>query len=127
MKFKEYYLRESKISSIKDVKISIDIKNLDVHGTTHSTDRLNRSDNQGRDITENEIKIDMEKVLPKLFNDFANGEIPNNSSFIVFNKKSKLNIIAELKMQKGKDFIKVITVMRKASFKEKSGTYRYEI
>lgn len=125
MKFKYFY--EGKIDTVKNVKIIIDIENLDLHGTVHSKERQTRSDNQGRDITEKEIRNDLNKALPKIINDFANGEIENNSDFIVFNRKSKLNIIGNLKMQKGKDFIKVITVMRKGNFKEKSGTYRYEI
>ena len=121
------YLIEKKIDTIKNDKIVIDLKDIDLHGTIHSAERQTRKDNQGAEITETEIKRDILKAIPEIVNDFANGEIEKNAEIRIYNKKTNLNIIIAIDMKKGKDFIKVITVMRKSNFKEKPGTYKYEI
>lgn len=127
MKFVEHYLLEKKFVTISGQKITVDIENLDLHGTIHSDQRMTRSDNIGSDISEDEIIQDLETALPKVINDFANGEINNNSDFLVKNRKTNLNIVCNLRMQKGKDFVAVITVMRKPYFVAKEGTRVYEI
>ena len=55
-------------------------------------------------------------------NDYANGELENDEPFHIRMKgKSRqvpaLNVIGVLKMQKGPDAMKIITVMRKDDFK----------
>jgi len=112
-----------KLDKIKE-RILIDI-DVDLYDTKHSDERLTRDENNP--ITEDEIITDVNKALPYVLNDFANGEIETNSYFLVHNKKTHLNIVCVLRMQKGKDFVKVVTVMKKKNFKEKSGTKRYEI
>jgi hypothetical protein len=120
-------LQEKKFITIANHPITIDIQNLDLHGTAHSDERMTRDDNIGKEITEEEIIKDLEKALPKIINDFANGEFLNNSYFLVKNRDTKLNIVGNLRMQKGKDFCSVITVMRKVFFRPKEGTTTYEI
>jgi len=122
MNFAEHYLNERKLITIADKEIVIDIENLDLNGTIHADERM-----VGRDITEEEIIEGLQKALPKIINDFANGEIPNNSFFLVRNRNTDLNIVGNLKMQKGKDFVSIITVMRKRNFMAKRGTLEYEI
>ena len=120
-------LLEDKLGNIRNAKVSIDIKDLDLHGTIHSKERQTRADNQGRDITVGEIVADLNKAIPAIMNDYANGELANNASFLIHNTKSNLNVIASIRMQKGKDFIKVITVMRKADFKIDPTTTKYQV
>ncbi|MFA5153927.1 MAG: hypothetical protein WC554_15355 [Clostridia bacterium] len=129
MHFKDFYLlQEKKFLTISNQKIEIDIENLDLYSTSHSDQQMNRLDNYKRmNITEDEIIKDLEKALPKIMNDYANGEIENEAEFLVKNKETKLNIIGALKMRKGKDFISIITVMRKPGYIPKDGTYTYEI
>lgn len=112
-----------KLSKINE-RFIIDV-DVDLYDTKHSDERLTRDDKNP--ITEEEIIRDVNKALPYVLNDFANGEIDTNSYFLVHNKKTNLNVVCVLRMQKGKDFVKVITVMKKKNFKEKSGTKRYEI
>jgi len=127
MRFEKHYLTEKKFITITNKPIEVDIENLDLHGTVHSDERMTRLDNVGKDITEDEIINDLQNALPKIINDFANGEIPNDVDFLVKNRKTNLNIVGNLSMRKGKDFVRVITVMRKPYFKAKDGTYQYEI
>ena len=43
----------------------------------------------GRKVSEEEIVSDIEKAMPKIINDFANGEIEPNAEFVIQNKKTK--------------------------------------
>ncbi len=116
-------IKAKKLDKIVE-KFIIDI-DVDLYDTKHSDERLDRD--KKNPISEEEVIRDVNKVLPYVLNDFANGEIDKNSYFLVHNKKTYLNVVCVLKMQKGKDFVKVITVMKKKNFKEKTGTKRYEI
>lgn len=111
-----------RLLNIKGEKILVDIKDLDLKDTIHSSQR-----GIGRKIPEKEILDNLEFAVPYILNDFANGEIPNNAEFLIRNKETNLNIIATLTMKKGTDEIRVITVMRKKDFIPKRGTYKYEV
>jgi hypothetical protein len=116
------HLYEKQISNVKDVTVKINLKNLSVQDTKHVQDREKQ-----RDITEDEIIKTIKKAIPTIVNDLANGDIERNSDILIHNKESKLNVIAALKFQKGIDFITAVTVMRKAGFKPKAGTVKYDV
>jgi len=121
-------VNEGKIANIKNLKISINMDDIDYHGSVHSGERQTRADNRmGEKITEEEIEDAITKALPQIIHDFANGEIERGQEVGIYNKKNKLNVIAAINIKKGKDFIKIITVMKKAGFKMKPGTIRYEV
>ncbi len=123
-----YVLSEGKIGNIKNQKIVIDLKDIDFHGTAHSAERQIRKDNlAGKDISTQEIQDTIQKAIGQIISDYANGEIDNSTKFLINDKKTNVNIIGALRMQKGKDFLTVITVMRKKGFKTDAKTVRYEV
>jgi hypothetical protein len=129
MKFKEFFLNEKWeiVANIKNFPIRVNLADIDMISTNHGQEREARKDNQGSNVTKEEIKLALEMALGKVFSDYANGEIENNSEFLVRRKLTDLNIIATITMRKGPDNIRVITVMRKKGFTPKTGTYVYDI
>ncbi len=125
---KNYYIAEGKVGNMKNQKIIIDLKNIDFHGTIHSAERQIRKDNLGgKDISIDELSSAIEKAIVAIISDFANGEISNNTRFLIYDKKTNINIVGVLKMQKGKDFLTIITVMRKKDFKIDKDMKRYDV
>ncbi len=133
MKFKDFYQdslveKWDVVANVKNIPIRVSIDDLDVITTGHGDDQRSRHAGSGEsEIKKEEIVNTLERALPKIFQDFANGEINNDSEFIVKNKITDLNIVCAIAMRKGPDMIRVVTVMRKKNFVAKSGTSKVYI
>lgn len=119
--FKEYLI-ESNIATIKNKKISIDLELIKLDDTKHSKERQMRSENI-KAVSTNEIISDINKAIPAIINDLANGEIRQSQNVWIHNVKTFLNIIVDVDFKKGVDKIVVITVLRKKNFKSKDRKY----
>ena len=126
MKFKDFYYLEEKwdvVANVKNIPIRVSIDDLDIITTGHGDDQRSRHAGTGEaEIKKEEIIQTLERALPKIFQDYANGEIANEAEFIVKNRITDLNVVGTIVMRKGPDMIRVITVMRKKNFVPKSGT-----
>ncbi len=133
MKFKEFYNNAlvekwDVVANVKNVPVRVSIDDLDVITTGHGDDQRGRHAGSGElEIKKEEIIQTLERALPKIFQDYANGEIDNNSEFIVKNRITDLNIVCAIAMRKGPDMIRVVTVMRKKNFVAKTGTSKVYI
>jgi hypothetical protein len=114
--FKDYII-EKQIENVKHKKIEIDLSNLSLQSTKHSEERQ-----ETRGIKQEEVISTINKAIPMIVSDIANGEIARNESVWIFNSKTKLNVIAGLDFKKGLDFLSVITTIRKENFKPKNKT-----
>jgi predicted HAD superfamily hydrolase len=111
------FISEDKIENIKNMNLDIDIRNLDIYTTKHGQERLTRENNlKGIDVTADELIRDIKTALPAIMTDYANGEINNEAVVLITNTNTKLNIVGTLKVQKGKDFFGIVTVLRTNKF-----------
>lgn len=131
MKFKNFYYLQEKwdiVATVKNMPVRVSIDDLDIITTGHGDDQRSRHAGSGElEIKKEEIITTLERALPKIFHDFANGEIPNEAEFVVKNKITDLNVVGTLVMRKGPDMVRVITVMRKRNFTPKNGTFVYQV
>ena len=126
--FKTFLLNEDKLETIKDMGMNIDIHNMDIYTTAHGKERLKRDNHlKGMNVTNDELVTDIKTALPDILNDYANGEIPKDAIVLITNQKTKLNIVGSLRIQKGKDFFGVITVLRTHKFHANDIDAKYEI
>ena len=108
-------------TKVKGVNVIINLKDTDLQATKHSKERQFRHDEK---ISNRAIIQAVEMAIGKVIQDYANGELGNDEPFHIRmvgrGKVPALNVIAVLDMRKGRDTIKVITVMRKDDFKTDS-------
>lgn len=121
MRFKQFLEERNVIKTFRG-RIKITLDKIDLISTSHGSERRYRHDTE---ITEKQIIDTIKKAIPQIFGDFANGEIPNQAEFVI--KDGTLNIVATIDMRKGPDQLRVITVINKANFKAKAGTYVYKV
>ena len=71
-------------------------------------------------ISRDTVKKALDRALPQILDDFANGELENKEAFHVRAKQGNqpaLNVIGKLDMRKGPDKMVLITMMRKDDFR----------
>ena len=122
---------QSHIVNMNNMKIRIDLDNMNYVPTQHSKERQFRHKNDrnvGPKISSASIRNAINMAIGDVINDYANGEIQNHERFLIVAKTGSgapLNIVAVLDMRKGKDELRVVTVMRKNHFH--SELKRYEV
>ena len=86
--------------------------------TLHSRQRKQRSNNQGRLITDKDILKLVYKAVPILHKEDFDDNIPINRKVWLYDKKTRLNIIIEYKVvaETNRDKITILTVMRHNKF-----------
>lgn len=100
--------------------VSIDLNSLKLDTSRHGDERL-----ISEEVKESEIESVIRNALPKIIEDFANGEIKSGSEILV--TQGEINVVGVLIIKKGNDVFRVITVRRKKDFKPKPGTKQYKI
>jgi len=124
---------QSRIVKVNNMKIRIDLEDLDYRATQHSRERQHRhkdSSGRGFKISGDSIQRAIDAAIGNIINDYANGELRNNERFLIAAKTGKgdpLNIVGALNMQKGPDDFAVITVMRKQNFMSDLPTYEVSL
>jgi hypothetical protein len=124
---------QSRIVKVNNMKIRIDLDDLDYRATQHSRERQHRhKDDSGRGfkISADSIQKSIDAAIGNIINDYANGELKNNERFLIVAKTGKgdpLNIVGALNMKKGPDDFAVITVMRKQNFMSDLPTYEVSV
>ena len=114
---------ESKVINMKNMKIRVDLDDIDYRKTQHSDERQDRHKKDGGGgfgISSKSINNAIDMAIGDVINDYANGELKNGERFLIVAKTGSgipLNIVAALDMKKGPDDMGVITVMRKDDFK----------
>lgn len=108
----------------------IDLDNLSVVASKHAEERSRRHVGQrgsggarGGKISRDSVRKALDRALPKILDDFANGELTNKEAFHVRASQGKqpaLNVIGKLDMRKGPDKMVLITMMRKDDFRTDS-------
>ncbi len=130
MKFKDFYYLDEKweiVSSVKNMPIRVSISDIDLIQTGHGDDQRFRHGGGESEIKKEEIVMTLERAFPQVFQDFANGEIPNQAEICIKNRITDLAIIATIVMRPGPDMVRVITCMRKKGFVAKQGTKTYVV
>ena len=124
---------QSRIVKVNNMKIRIDLEDLDYRATQHSRERQHRhkdSSGRGFKISGDSIQRAIDAAIGNIINDYANGELRNNERFLIVAKTGKgdpLNIVGALNMKKGPDDFAVITVMRKKDFMSDLPTYEVNV
>lgn len=124
---------QSRIVKVNNMKIRIDLEDLDYRATQHSRERQQRhkdSSGRGSKISGAAIQRAIDAAIGNIINDYANGELRNNERFLIVAKTRKgdpLNIVGALSMKKGPDEFAVITVMRKEGFMSDLPTYEVNV
>ena len=105
----------------------IDIDNLSVVASKHAEERSRRHVGQrgsggarGGKISRDSVIRALDRALPQILDDFANGELDNKEAFHVRadqGNQPALNVIGKLDMRKGPDKMVLITMMRKDDFR----------
>jgi hypothetical protein len=105
----------------------IDLDNLSVVASKHAEERSRRHVGQrgsggarAGKISRDTVRRALDRALPKILDDFANGELNNKEAFHVRASQGKqpaLNVIGKLDMRKGPDKMVLITMMRKDDFR----------
>ena len=105
----------------------IDLDNLSVVASKHAEERSRRHVGQrGRGgaragkISRDSVKRALDRALPDILDDFANGELDNKEAFHVKAQQGNqpaLNVIGKLDMRKGPDKMVLITMMSKDDFR----------
>ena len=108
----------------------IDLDNLSVVASKHAEERSRRHVGQrgrggerGGKISRASVTRALDRALPKILDDFANGELNNKEAFHVRASQGSqpaLNVIGKLDMRKGPDKMVLITMMRKDDFRTDS-------
>jgi len=105
---------------------TIDLDNLKVIASKHAEERARRhvgsvgsgGQTQGKISRESVIKT-LDRALPQILGDFANGELENGEAFHIRaaqGNQPALNLVAKLDMRKGPDRLVIVTMMRKDNF-----------
>lgn len=102
---------------IKRDKFEFEI-DYNVDSTVHSEQRKTRIDNDGEEITDEEIAEDVEKALEEISHDLMFNKLDLGDKVIIKNSSSNLNIVAQLQGREYDNIIvfKIVTVMRKENF-----------
>ena len=105
----------------------IDLDNLSVVASKHAEERSRRHVGQrGRGgarsgkISRDSVTRALDRALPQILDDFANGELDNKEAFHVRaeqGNQAALNIIGKLDMRRGPDKMVLVTMMRKDDFR----------
>ena len=105
----------------------IDIDNLSVVASKHAEERARRHVGQrgsggtrSGKISRDTVIRSLDRALPQILDDFANGELDNKEAFHVRAEQGNqpaLNIIGKLDMRKGPDKMVLVTMMRKDDFR----------
>ena len=124
-----HFLAEAEIKYDEFVGDSyiIDIDNLSVVASKHAEERSRRHVGQrgsggarsGKISRESVIRA-LDRALPQILDDFANGELDNKEAFHVRasqGNQAALNIIGKLDMRKGPDKMVLVTMMRNDDFR----------
>ena len=126
-RFQSFINEEVKYDEFVGDSYIIDLDNLSVVASKHAEERSRRHVGQrghggvraGR-ISRDSVKKALDRALPQILDDFANGELENKEAFHVRAKQGSqpaLNIIGKLDMRKGPDKMVLITMMRKDDFR----------
>ena len=124
---------DSRMIKVNDMRIRIDIDNIDYRATQHSQERQSRhKDSQGRGFGISSKSIDkaIDAAIGDIINDYANGQLRNGERFLIVARTGPgvpLNIVGALNMRKGPDDFGVITVMRKENFMSELPTYEVKV
>ncbi len=120
--------QSTKFSTLHGNKFILDLDSIDLMLTTHGEERTHR---HAKQIDRGAIVKAIDAATSDFMTDFANGELRNGDRFIIRANDGKgetLNIVATLNMRPGRDFLYVITVMRKNRFKTTEGeVLEYEV
>lgn len=128
---------EKTYGQIAQKPFQIKMDHLTLDANVHGDERSQRRDNVRLRISDEEIKKVVEKAVPEIMQDVANGEIRQNHIVWVRgmrknSRKPPLNIIVKLNLQKDPqpDFFEIITLMEKDDFyaiKGTEGPYTVEV
>ena len=124
---------QRRMIKVNDMRIRIDIDDIDYRATKHSQERQSRhKDVKGRGFGISSKSIDraIDAAIGDIINDYANGELRNGERFLIVAKTGPgvpLNIVGALNMRKGPDDFGVITVMRKEGFMSELPTYEVKV
>jgi len=129
-RFEQFLNEEIKYDEFTGDSYIIDLDNLTVVASKHAEERSRRHVGQrgaggvsaGR-ISRDSVKKTLDRALPQILDDFANGELENKEAFHVRAKQGNqpaLNVIGKLDMRKGPDKMVLITMMRKDDFRTDS-------
>ena len=119
MGFKQWLKEASKMGDVsKRISVQID---LPVIGSAHATDRRFRHENG--EISESEITQTVEKALDRMAEALVEGDLKLDQSICIKDRNTGLAIIGVLEERNRHNRFKVITVMRKPSFRAKHGDF----
>jgi hypothetical protein len=129
-RFQHFLAEETQYDSFEGDTYAIDLDNLKIIASKHAEERSRRhvgargsgGQRLGRISRDSVIKA-LDRSLPQILDDFANGEIANGEVFHVRAKQGNqpaLNLIAKLDMRKGPDRLVIVTMMRKDDFRTDS-------
>ena len=128
LRFQEFLAEaEIKYDEFTGDRYIIDLDNLSVVASKHAEERSRRHVGQrGRGgarsgkISRDTVRRALDRALPDILDDFANGELDNKEAFHVKAEQGNqpaLNVIGKLDMRKGPDKMVLITMMRKDDFR----------
>ena len=128
LRFQEYLVEaEIKYDEFAGDSYIIDLDNLSVVASKHADERSRRHVGQrgaggerGGKISRDSVHRALDRALPAILDDFANGELDNKEAFHVRAEQGNqpaLNVIGKLDMRKGPDKMILITMMRKDDFR----------
>ena len=105
----------------------IDLDNLSVVASKHAEERSRRHVGQrgsggarSGKISRESVMRALDRALPQILDDFANGELDNKEAFHVRatqGNQPALNVIGKLDMRRGPDKMVLVTMMRKDDFR----------
>jgi len=105
----------------------IDLDNLSVVASKHAEERSRRHVGQrgsggarSGKISRESVMRALDRALPQILDDFANGELDNKEAFHVRAEQGNqpaLNVIGKLDMRRGPDKMVLVTMMRKDDFR----------
>ena len=128
LRFQEFLAEaEIKYDEFTGDRYIIDLDNLSVVASKHAEERSRRHVGQrGRGgaragkISRDTVRRALDRALPDILDDFANGELDNKEAFHVKAEQGNqpaLNVIGKLDMRKGPDKMVLITMMHKDDFR----------
>mgnify|MGYP003638297201 FL=1 len=128
LRFQEYLVEaEIKYDEFVGDKYIIDLDSLSVVASKHAEERSRRHIGQrgkggarAGKISRDSVRRALDRALPDILDDFANGELDNKEAFHVKAEQGNqpaLNVIGKLDMRKGPDKMVLITMMRKDDFR----------
>jgi hypothetical protein len=129
-RFQHFLAEETQYDSFEGDVYTVDLDNLKIIASKHAEERSRRhvgargsgGQRLGRISRDSVIKA-LDRALPQILDDFANGELSNDEAFHVRAEQGNqpaLNLIAKLDMRKGPDRLVIITMMRKDDFRTDS-------